>query len=137
MINAIHIALSGLAAASKKIEAGASNIANLTTTGSLSDKSHPPYSARTTVQESVTDSEGNGLGVKSNVIPKSTPFVPAFSPDSPFADEDGIIGVPNVNLAEEAVNIQIAETAFKANIKIIEAAADLSDELLGIFDDEV
>lgn len=136
MINAIQIALSGLAAASKKVEASASNIANLTTEGSLTDPDNPPFSAVTTIQETVTGEDGAALGVKANVIPKNTPFVPAFDPDSPFADEDGVIGIPNVNLAEEAVNINLAETTFKANLKVIEAASELSDELLGIFDDE-
>ncbi len=137
MINAIQTALSGLNAASKKIEAGASNIANLTTAGSLDDPDNAPYSAVTTIQENVTDSEGNGIGVKSGIIPKDTPFVPAYSPDSPFANADGLVGVPNVNLAEEAVNISIAEATYKANLKVIETASELSDELLGIFDDRV
>ncbi len=137
MINAIHTALSGLAAASKKVEASASNVANLTTTGSLSDPNNAPYSAVTTVQETITDSDGNALGVKANVIPKNTPFVPAFSPDSPFADSDGLIGVPNVNLAEEAVNISIAKNTFKANLQVIQAASELSEDLLRIFDDRV
>lgn len=137
MINAIQIALSGLNAASKKVEASASNIANLTTEGSLSGEGKPPYSAVTTVQDAVTTQDGNGAGVKSTIIPKNTPFVPAYSPDSPFADENGFIGVPNVNLAEEAVNISISKTTFKANTKIIQAASDMSKDLLSIFDKKV
>lgn len=137
MINAIQTALSGLAAASKRIEASASNIANLTTTGSLNDPDNAPFSAVTTVQETVTDNRGNTQGVRANIVPKNTPFVPAFDPGSPFADSDGLIGVPNVDLAEEAVNISISEHTFRANLKVIEAASDLSDELLNIFDRRV
>lgn len=137
MINAIQIALTGLNAASKQVAASASNVANLTTSGSLSDEDNAPYDALTTVQKSLTDSQGNGQGVSADVIPKNTPYVPAYSPDSPFANEDGLIGVPNVNLAEEAVNLSLAETTYKANLKIIEAASELSDELLRVFDDEV
>lgn len=137
MINTIQIALSGLAAASKKVEASASNIANLTTGGSLADPAKAPYSAVTTVQQAVTDQNGNGLGVKATAIPKNTPFVPAYDPDSPFADANGLIGVPNVNLAEEAVNLTLAETTFKANVKVIEAASELSEDLLRIFDDRI
>lgn len=136
MINTIQIALSGLAAASKKVEASASNIANLTTAGSLTDTGNAPYNAVTTVQQAVTDESGNGLGVRATTIPKNTPFVPAYDPDSPFANPDGLVGVPNVSLAEEAVNLSLAETTFKANLKIIEAASELSRELISIFDDE-
>lgn len=132
MINTIQIALSGLAASSKKIEASAGNIANLNSAGSLTDPAHAPYSAVTTVQE--TDEGG---GVKAAIIPKNTPFVPAYDPGSPFAETDGLVGVPNVNLAEEAVNITLAKTAYKANLKVIQAVSDLSRDLLGIFDDKV
>lgn len=137
MINAINTALSGLLASSKRIEASASNIANLNTTGSLNDPDNAPYSALTTIQETVTDSDGNGQGVKATNIPKNTPFVPAFDPDSPFANKEGLIGAPNVNLAEEAVNINISETTFKANLKVIETVDQLSEELFRSFDREI
>lgn len=135
MINTIQIALSGLAAASKKAEASASNIANLTTGGSLTDPDNAPYHAVTAVQETVTGENGQSLGVKATTVPKNTPFVPAYSPDSPFADENGLIGVPNVDLAEEAVTINLAKYAFKANLQIIETASDMAEELLDTFDD--
>lgn len=137
MINTIQTALSGLLASSKRIEGSASNIANLNTTGSLSDPNNAPYSAQTTIQETLTDGNGNGQGVTATNIPKNTPFVPAFDPDSPFANEDGIIGVPNVNLAEEAVNINLSEITFKANASIIRTASELSEELFRAFDRKV
>lgn len=137
MINTIQIALSGLFASQKKLDASASNIANITTTGALNDPDHAPYSALTTVQETITDNDGNTLGVKSDVIPGKTPFVPAYDPDSPFADENGVIGVPNVDLAEEAVNINLAKYSFQANLKVIETTSELNEDLLKIFDGKV
>ena len=137
MINTINIALSGLAAATKKLEASASNIANLQTVGSLEEGSQAPYSALTTHQTAQTDGEGNGVGVSSEIVPKGQPFVPAFDPDSPFANEEGIIGVPNVDLAEEAVNLNIAELTFKANVATLNTAQELSDEIFRIFDEKV
>ena len=77
MINAIQTALSGLAAASKKIDASASNIANLTTEGSLTDPENPPYSSVTTVQQARTDNNGNGNGVTATVT--GTNFCPSFN----------------------------------------------------------
>ncbi len=133
MVNTISIALSGLTAASNKLQASASNIANLQTTGSLQAGETAPYTPQTTVQ---TAQEG-GLGVRSEIIPRNNPFVPAFDPDSPFADENGIIGVPNINLAEEAVNTILAELSFKANIATLKVAEELSDEIFKIFDKDV
>ena len=132
MMNAIGIALSGLLGAAKKTEAVAANVANLNTTGALEPGQQPPYSSVTTVQTA----QDIG-GVSTTVIPKDPAFIPAYSPDSPFANADGLIGVPNTDLAEEAVNLSLAKTAYKANIAVIKTADEMQDELLGIFDREV
>lgn len=137
MINAIGIALSGLNAASRKVEASASNIANMQTSGSLENPDQAPYTPLTTQQIALADQAGNGLGVKSNFVPKTQPFTPAYDPDSPFANAEGLIGVPNVDLAEEAVNMTMAETAYKASVSVIETVQDMTRELLEAFDRKV
>ena len=135
MIKAIQIALSGLQAASSRVAASASNIANLSTSGALDPADGPPpYQAVTSVQSTVTDQSGESLGVRSSVIPTNRPSVAAYDPGSPFANTDGLIGVPNVDLAEEAVNLQIARTAYKANLKTIQTASEMQNELLNVFD---
>ena len=134
MLNAINIALSGLTAASKKVEASASNIANLQTVGSLEEGGQSPYTPITAQQTAVTDAQGNGIGVTSQFQPKGEPYYSMYSPDSPFANSEGIIGVPNVDLAEEAVNLQIARTTYKANAAVIRVTEELSDELLRVLD---
>ena len=45
--------------------------------------------------------------------------------------DDGVI----VDLSEEAVNLILAETEYKANLATIKTADEMSDELLDIFDD--
>lgn len=133
MIGAITTALSGLESASRKLNASAANIANLQTVGSLEEGGQAPFNALTTVSEATTI-DGLGAGVQTSIVPSDRPFVPAFDPDSPFANEQGLIGVPNVNLAEEAVNINLAEIQFKANLKSIEAVQELEEELFRLFD---
>ncbi|MCM2344253.1 MAG: flagellar basal body protein [Alphaproteobacteria bacterium] len=137
MINTIQIALSGLNAASRKVEASASNIANMQTMGSLENPEAAPYTPLATQQTALTDGQGNGLGVKSDFIPKPQPFTPAYAPDSPFANAQGLVGAPNVDLAEEAVNLSIAKTAYKANVAVIKTTEDMTDELLSVFDRKV
>ena len=133
MVDAISTALSGLNAASKQVEASASNIANITTTGSLDSDSDlsAPYEAQITVQESLEQG-----GVKSQIIPKNPGIVERFAPSSPFANEEGLIGAPNVNLTEEIVTLKLAETAYKANITTLKAVNAINDALFGIFDEE-
>ena len=133
MIGAISTALSGLVAASKKVEAGANNIANLSTAGALDPADGPaPYSTQITTQ---TANESGG--VSANITTRDPGFVTAYAPDSPFANAKGEIGVPNTDLAEEAVNLKIAQTAYKANIATLKTAGEMSDELLSIFDKKV
>lgn len=134
MIGAINIALTGLGAATKQLNASASNIANLQTVGSIEDGGQAPYTPLRTQNTSINDDNGNGQGVAGTYVAKNPAFVPAYDPDSPFANADGIIGVPNVDLAEEAVNINIAEIQYKANLKTIQAASDLSKELFRALD---
>jgi len=42
-----------------------------------------------------------------------------------------------VNLSEEAVNLMLAETEFKANAAVLRTAEEQSEELFRIFDEEV
>ena len=44
--------------------------------------------------------------------------------------DDGVV----IDLSEEAVNLLLAETEFKANLATIRTADELSGELLSIFD---
>ncbi len=136
-MNTVEIALSGLKAASKKIDASASNIANVQTAGSITGNGQTPYAALTTVQNAQSDQNGNSLGVSSSIVQKNNPFSAAYSPDSPFADENGFIGVPNVDLTEEAVNLNIAEISYKANLGVLKTSQELEKEVLSIFDKKV
>ncbi len=133
MISAIQTALTGLAAATKKIGATADNIANLDTTGRLDGKSQKPYSTVITAQQALP----GGAGVQASVTQKSPGFVPAYDPGSPFADENGLIGVPATDLAEEFVNLSIAKTTYKANAAVIRTASAMEDDLLKTFDKRV
>ena len=137
MISAIQTALSGLLAASKRTEAVASNIANLQTAGSLDDPDNAPYTPLTVQQQSLKGTDGQGFGVKAEFAPKNPAFVPAYEPDSPFANKDGVIGLPNVDLAEEAVNLTIAKASYQANAAVIKTAGQMEDDLLRTFDKRV
>lgn len=124
MVNSIQTSLSGLIASGKKVEIASSNIANARTTGSLSDPDNAPYSARQTQNLS---EDG---GVRAQVAEKTPPFVPAFDPNSPFADTDGYIGAPNVNLGEELVVSKEAEFAYKANAQMIKTDSEIFETLI-------
>jgi flagellar basal-body rod protein FlgC len=131
MISAIQTALSGLLSQGSKVATAASNIANVSTTGSLDKNSNQraPY----TPVDAQFSSQENG-GVSTTVVNRDPAFIPSYAPNSPFADENGIIGAPNISLDQEIVSLKQAETAYKANLKTIEIASEMEDALLNSFD---
>ncbi len=130
MINPISIAVSGLFSAGKKAEVAASNIVNADVVGSV-DPNDPnqAYSPQVAVDTSLS-SGGQGAGVNTVVLNRTPSFVPSFSPDSPFANSDGLVNAPNVNLDEEMVNLKVAENAYKANAGVIRTSKDMQSSLL-------
>ena len=75
MINAIGIALSGLNSAAQRVSVGASNIANVLTSGSLENGEQAPY----TPLDVQTKASADG-GVQTTITPRD----PAFIPSSDF-----------------------------------------------------
>ncbi|MCB1783688.1 MAG: flagellar biosynthesis protein FlgC [Alphaproteobacteria bacterium] len=114
--------------------ASASNIANALTAGSLTDENNAPYTALTTVSKAQGSETG---GVQTQIVAKNPGYVTAYAPGSPFADENGLVGAPNVDFAEEIVKLKLAEISYKANIGTIKTAAELEDDLLSILDKKV
>ncbi|MBI1326591.1 MAG: hypothetical protein GC136_03010 [Alphaproteobacteria bacterium] len=122
---AIGTALSGLTAQSKKLGVAASNIANAHTTGHLDKDELPhPYIAL----ETVIVGSGDG-SVRTSVVARDPGTVEAYDPDSPYADEDGMVGAPSVNIDEEMITTLQAAQAYKANAALIRTAKEMQEEL--------
>ncbi len=69
-----------------------------------------------------------GLMTASNSADKAAEHIANVSSEG-YAD--------TVELSEEAVNLKVAEIAYKANIATIKAANEMSDELMRMFDERV
>jgi flagellar basal-body rod protein FlgC len=130
MSSAISSAVSGLHAASMRVEASASNIANSRNSIPLDEarvadpppqrpqsdpRPRPPvYEPVRVHQESVP-----GGGTRAEFAPVEAPHVKVYAPNDRLADKDGMIARPNVDYASEVVNMNQAEHAYKANLKVI------------------
>ena len=132
MTNAIGIALTGLNSASLRLNAGASNIANAGTVGSLTDPDNAPYTPKATQSKALSNGD-----VLTQITDKSPAFVPAYNANSPFADQNGFVGAPNIDYAEETIDIKLAEISYKANLKTIEVAKEMFENLLNTVDKKV
>ena len=114
MIDATRSAVSAMKAFEKKMNAAANNMANVNTDG---------YKSRR-----ATLSEAQNGGVKAIVDEVNTPGIPKNTIQNGEIVETES---SNVDLVEEFSQMMIAQTAYKANTKTVEA----QDQLLGILFD--
>lgn len=110
-MNAITTGLSGLMASTAQLTASASNVANAHTSVPLA---------------------GADWGPATNVTIGGQATTPAYDPQSPYANEDGLVAMPNVDIAREAVNQMVARQSFQANLNTIRIADEMQRSLLAI-----
>jgi flagellar basal-body rod protein FlgC len=130
MTSVFSIAMSGLTAASRRLEISAQNIANRDSTktvinGQVIDE---PYHA----QKAQSISNALGGVVKVNVTDANPPTTTIFNPNAENADANGSSRVPNVSIENELIDQRVAGYDFKANLKSIQAQNHLLDSLLDI-----
>ncbi|MBI1214510.1 MAG: flagellar biosynthesis protein FlgC [Alphaproteobacteria bacterium] len=127
MTDALSIAVSGLLAQGTRLAATASNIANASTEGTLpgADSSAPASTVYKPLQVSFTSVDSGG--VVANVIPRPQGYSVAYDPTSPYANGDGYVAAPDVDLNQEAVNLIETRLLYKANLSVIKT----QDEMLG------
>jgi flagellar basal-body rod protein FlgC len=129
MVNAINAALSGLSAASRRVQVSAANIANMHSTKTVVDGNvvNSPYVAQRVQQ--VSQAGGGVITQVRDVSPASTPL---FDPEDPDADANGFVAYPNVKLENEIVEQKIASYDYKANLKTIKVQQEMEQSLLDI-----
>lgn len=125
----------------------ASNIANVQTTGPLpasgastsagagSSGIAPTFPAAYVplrvdqVSQSSGSTPGGTIATVSTVSPS---YIAQSDPSAPFANQDGLVAAPNVDLASEFVELATAKYSFIANAKVIQAYSETTDSLLDI-----
>lgn len=136
---ALSNALSGLNAQKLRLNTTASNVANVSTGGAVAGSPEAAAGATTVYRPltvnmtSQTLPDGQGAGVSAYVTEKQDGFSLSYDPSAPGANAEGFVAVPNVDLAQEAVNLIETKVLFKANAAVIKA----QDEMLGSFMDIV
>lgn len=126
----LNNAVSGLTAASTRLAGAASNIANSLDTSPLSPSpgQTPAYQPVDTVQ--TTRPGGGTLATYRPVAPASQAI---YDPNSPFADTNGLVATPNVDLAQQLVQTIIAKQSYDANAQVIKTAQHLQHSTLDLF----
>lgn len=129
MSSIFSIALSGLNDAVRRVANATSNIVNASSTSRLPNASQP-YTGFVP-QDVVTLSNPIG-GVNSVTQPRDPAYVTAFDPTSPYADAQGLVAQPNVDVNTELVSNIVSENVYAANVATIKTAKKMQDSLLDI-----
>jgi flagellar basal-body rod protein FlgC len=126
------IAVSGLKVASLRVQVAASNIANVLSDGPLSGapNSEGFPAAYAPLRVNQTDVAGGGTSATISAVAPAT--ISTFDPTAPFANSNGLVASPNVDLATEMIQLLIARTTYAANAQVIRADAQMSAALLNI-----
>ena len=129
------IALSGLNAASRRLQVSASNVANAQSTGAVPNANGtvPAGAPQAYAPLQVVQSASAGGGVQTSVTtvtPSTTTTV--FDPQASFANQDGLVAAPNVDLAQEFVGQLLASYSFAANVAVLKTNDQNTKSLLDI-----
>lgn len=125
LFRVFDIAGSGMGAQSVRLNATASNLANI---NSVSGDPAQVYRARHPVFETVLTGFGadQSAGVRVlGVVESTADPVPVYEPGHPEADEAGYIYRGNVDLASEMTNMISASRAYQNNVEILNTSKDL------------
>ena len=126
------IAVSGLDAASLRLQVAASNIANSLSDGPLPDVPDPENFPAAYSPLRVNQTDVAGGGTRATVSTVSPATLSVFDPTAPFADGDGFVARPNVDLAGQMIQLLIARYSYAANAQVMRADAQMSAALLNI-----
>lgn len=137
-LQSLNISGSGLSAQKLRMDIASQNIANAQSTRT---ENGTPYRRKTVVLESAKDFQSTldaavqtgprGVRVKA-VVEDPTPLVPVYDPTHPDANEDGYVMMPNVNTAQEIIDIMAASRAYESNVTALNATKAMALKALEI-----
>jgi flagellar basal-body rod protein FlgC len=133
LFDSFAISGSGLTAERLRLDLIANNIANIHTTrtaeGGPYQRQIPVFAQR--LEAAATGFKGAGVAVTAILRDTSPPLL-VHDPSHPDADAQGYVRYPNINVANEMVDMIGATRAYEANATVFEAAKDIAQRALEI-----
>lgn len=128
LFNVFNISSSAMSAQSLRMNTVASNLANADSATSANGQ---PYKSKQVVfnATSLGSPFSSGVTVQKVVEDESAPRL-VHSPESPLADENGFVTMPNVNLTQEMVNMISTSRAYQTNVETMNAAKTMLQKTL-------
>jgi flagellar basal-body rod protein FlgC len=132
MNSILSIAISGMQAAATRLQVSANNVANALSAGALPDAqgNYPDGAPRAYVPQRVDQVDVSGGGTRAIVSDVSPSHVPTYDPGAPYANADGQVASPNVDLTQEAIQQLVASYAYAANARVVTSYDQMVKSLL-------
>lgn len=130
MAASIGIVLSGLTAQTRRLDASASNVANVRSTGAVPTTDGTAEGKRTPYQPLAVAQTDANPGTRATYTPITPAYLQDYAPDDSAANGDGMVAAPNVDLATERVNQMAASRAYGANIAVVRTQDEMLTSLL-------
>jgi flagellar basal-body rod protein FlgC len=134
MSSILSIAVSGITAASDRLQDSANNVANVESDGPLPSASaaaQAQYPAAYT-PEQVHQVATAGGGTKAITTAVQPGYTVAYDPTAPYADANGDVARPNVNLTSEAYQQLTARYDFVMNAYVARIYSRMMKSLLDV-----
>lgn len=128
LISGISATSSALNAEKIRMNIVAENIANAQTTHDVNGQ---PFQRKVVSFESVLDGTEKGVRV-SRVSTDNTPGETVYNPSHPDANQNGMVQMPNVNIATEMVDLMNSSRAYEANLAVVRNAKQIASQALSI-----
>lgn len=133
IISGIDITAGALSAQRMRLDIVAQNIANAETTRTPDGG---PYQRQVVSFETELVKQAGGQSLQtvrvSGISADKTPGQQVYNPQHPDAGPDGMVQMPNVNLAYEMVDLITASRAYEANLSVAKNAKNLAMKTLDI-----
>ncbi len=133
LIAASDITADALSAQKTRLDIVAQNIANAQTTRTPGGG---PYQRQVVSFETELLRQTGGGSLETvkvaGITPDTTPGQRVYNPQHPDAGPDGMVTMPNVNLAYEMVDLITASRAYEANLSFAKDARTLAQKTLEI-----
>jgi flagellar basal-body rod protein FlgC len=133
LIAGIDLTADALSAQKTRLDIVAQNIANAQTTRTAQGG---PYQRQVVAFETELKKQADGASLQTvkvaSISPDPTPGQQVYDPQHPDAGPDGMVRMPNVNLAYEMVDLITASRAYEANLSFAKNARTLAQKTLEI-----
>ncbi|MDR0919134.1 MAG: flagellar basal body rod protein FlgC [Oscillospiraceae bacterium] len=137
MLNSLDILGSAITAERLRTEVITQNITNQNTTRTANGEG--PYLRKNvifetrelTFNDALTASKGGGVRVK-EIVENPNALNPVYDPTHPDADEDGYVMYPNVNNADEQIDLMAASRSLESQIAALSVIKSIAAKTLTI-----